>query len=216
MIAWRRLFRKWRRGRPYESCPLKTASGAHRSPAVDSSAAAIAGLFGLAAAAEFAMGRKLWGSGGRPGIWSGDVLSEHNSQYMIDPYTFSHVTHGVLLYGICAGAAPRRPVRLRAMLAVALECAWEIVENTDFVIERYRAETISRHYYGDSVMNSMCDIAAALSGFMLASILPRRISAAAVIALETALAFWIRDGVFLNVLMLLYPSPAIRAWQRGG
>jgi hypothetical protein len=212
VIALSRLFRR-RWNPPLIESP--SAPKAKAYPTVWTCAFAIAGLLGFAAAAEFAMGRKLWGVGGRPGIWSGDILSEHNSQYMTDPYTFSHVTHGVLLYGLCAAAAPRLPPRLRAVLAIAFECVWEIVENTDFVIRRYRAETISLHYYGDSVMNSMCDILAALAGFILASVLPPRLSIAAVIALELALAWWIRDGVFLNVLMLLYPLPAIRAWQHG-
>jgi len=175
----------------------------------------VAGLIGLAGAAEFAMGRRLWGISGKPGIWSGNVMSEHNSQYMTDPYTFSHITHGVLLYGMFALAAPRLPRRIRAVLAVALECAWEIVENSDFVIQRYRTATISLHYRGDSVMNSMCDILAALAGFLIASILPPRIAAAAVIMLEAGLALWIRDGLFLNILMLMHPVPAIRAWQSG-
>ncbi|HJU29743.1 MAG TPA: DUF2585 family protein [Candidatus Binataceae bacterium] len=182
-------------------------------PALWRCASAIGGLFGLAAGAEFAMGRRLWGISGEPGLWSGDILSEHNSQYMADPYTFSHITHGVILYGIMAVTARRLPVRIRAILAVALECAWEVVENTDWVIRRYRAETISLHYYGDSVMNSMCDIVAALAGFLIAWLLPPRLAVAFVVILEAFLALWIRDGVFLNLLMLLYPIPAIRAWQ---
>ncbi|MGZ6241022.1 MAG: DUF2585 family protein [Candidatus Binataceae bacterium] len=110
-----------------------------------------AALIGLAAAAEFAMGRKLWGLSGEPGIWSGNIESSHNSQFMFDPYTFSHVTHGVLWYGLLSLIAKRLPVGARFVAAVALECAWEVFENTDLVIQRYRAATISLNYYGDSV-----------------------------------------------------------------
>jgi hypothetical protein len=174
-----------------------------------------AALIGLAAAAEFAMGRKLWGLSGELGIWSGNIESSHNSQFMFDPYTFSHVTHGVLWYGLLSLIAKRLPVGARFVAAVALECAWEVFENTDLVIQRYRAATISLNYYGDSVMNSMCDIGASLVGFMLAAILPTRVTLIAVIALEIGLALWIRDSLVLNVLMLVRPVQAIRSWQLG-
>jgi hypothetical protein len=174
-----------------------------------------AALIGLAAAAEFAMGRKLWGLSGEPGVWSGNIESSHNSQFMFDPYTFSHVTHGVLWYGLLSLIAKRLPVGARFVAAVALECAWEVSENTDLVIQRYRAATISLNYYGDSVMNSMCDIGASLVGFMLAAILPTRVTLIAVIALEIGLALWIRDSLVLNVLMLVRPVQAIRSWQLG-
>jgi uncharacterized membrane protein len=97
-----------------------------------------------------------------------------------------------------------------------VESCWEIFENTDMIIQRYRAATISLHYYGDSVMNSMCDILACMVGFGLAYILPPRVSIIAVVALEVTLALWIRDGLLLNIVMLIHPVPAIRAWQSGG
>jgi uncharacterized protein DUF2585 len=176
-------------------------------------AAAAAAMLGAAAAAEFAMGRKLWGISGEPGIWSGNIRSSHNSQFMTDPYTFSHLTHGALLYGLMWLGARGLPRRARFVLAMALECAWEVFENTDLVIQRYRAETISLNYYGDSVMNSMCDILAAAAGFIVAALLPARATLIAVIALEIALALWIRDSLLLNVLMLVRPIQAVRTWQ---
>ncbi len=132
---------------------------------------------------------------------------------MTDPYTFSHVTHGVLWYGLLALVAKRLPVGARFVLAVALESVWEVFENTDPVIQRYRAATISLNYYGDSVMNSMCDIVASVAGFILAAMLPTRVTLVAVIVLEIALALWIRDSLLLNVLMLVRPIQAIRNWQ---
>src|SRR5512146_1187241 len=165
-------------------------------------AAAGAASIALAAAAELAMGRKPWGVSGEPGIWSGSIWSSHNSQYMTDPYTFSHVTHGVLWYGLLSLLAKRLPVGARFVIAVALECAWEVFENTDMVIQRYRAATISLNYYGDSVINSMCDVVAAVAGFILTAMLPTRVTLIGVIVLEIALVLWIRDGLLLNVLML--------------
>jgi hypothetical protein len=159
------------------------------------------------------MGRGIWGVSGAPGIWSGDVNSSHNSQYLTDPYSFSHLTHGILLYGLTWMIARKMPRAARALIALAMESAWEVFENTNMVIERYRAATISLHYYGDSVMNSMCDILTCMVGFALAAILPTRVTIVAVFVLEIGLALWIRDGLLLNIVMLIHPFGAIRAWQ---
>lgn len=178
--------------------------------------AAGAAIFAGAGALERFNGRGIWGISGEPGFWSGDINSPHNSQYLFDPYTFSHITHGLLFYALSWMVARRTAVRMRALLVLAVEAAWEVVENTNFVIERYRAATISLHYYGDSVMNSMCDIAACMVGFAVAAILPLRASIVLAIALEVVLGFWIRDGLLLNIVMLIHPFGAIRAWQAGG
>jgi len=175
--------------------------------------AAGAGIVAIAASIELAMGRKIWGISGQPGIWSGDINSEHNSQFVADPYSFSHLTHGILLYGLLWLTGRNLPVRIRALFVLLFEAGWEVLENTDLVINRYRAETISLHYYGDSVVNSMSDIMFCMMGFTLAYLLPTRISIILVIALEVVLALWIRDGFMLNVIMLIHPFSAIRTWQ---
>jgi hypothetical protein len=167
----------------------------------------------LAALAEFSMGRRVWGVGGIPGLWSGNVKSAHNSQYLLDPYTFTHISPGVLLYGILSIALKSTPVPMRLAIAVGLEAAWEVLENTDTVIEHYRTETISLSYYGDSIVNSMGDILACMLGFVMASRLPKRVTIAGVVVLELILAVWIRDNLAINIVMLLNPSAAIRAWQ---
>jgi Protein of unknown function (DUF2585) len=174
-----------------------------------------AAIFAAAALAEYANGRKLWGVSGEPGIWSGDVNSSHNSQFMTDPYSFTHISHGAILYGLVTLLGRRMPAGVRALIAIAIEAAWEIVENTDFVINRYRAETISLHYYGDSIVNSMCDIGACVIGIMLARLLPVRVTVVLVIVLEVALALWIRDNLLLNIIMLIAPIHAIKQWQMG-
>jgi len=170
-------------------------------------------ILSLTAAIELAMGRGIWGVSGQPGIWSSDVNSSHNSQYLTDPYSFSHLTHGILFYGLIWLIARKIPRPARALIALAVESAWEVFENTNMVIERYRAATISLHYYGDSVMNSMCDILTCMVGFALAAILPTRVTIVAVFVLEIGLALWIRDGLLLNIVMLIHPFGAIRAWQ---
>jgi len=169
----------------------------------------------VAATAEFSMGRKLWGASGVAGLWSGDIWSSHNSQFLLDPYSFTHITHGILFFGLLVLVLPKITAQSRLWVAVTVEAAWEVLENTSVVIERYRAETISLNYYGDSVINSMGDILACVLGFYFASRLPTRVTVIGTIALELLLLFWTRDNLALNVVMLIHPSGAIRAWQAG-
>ena len=147
-------------------------------------------------------------------LWSADVLSNQNSQQFTDPYTFTHVIHGALLYGFVLLVAGKR-ISAGAMLvwAVALESGWEILENTDFIIDRYRETTISLDYYGDSILNSIGDILAMAVGFFLALRLPGRVTAVGAFALDTALLFLIHDSLLVNIIMLVYPIDAIRQWQ---
>jgi Protein of unknown function (DUF2585) len=170
-------------------------------------------LLTLAAVAEFAIGRRTWGVGGIPGLWSGDINSEHNSQFLFDPYTFTHIIHGVILYALVALILPRASLASRVLIATGLECGWELLENTSFIIDRYRAETISLNYYGDSIVNSLGDILACIAGILLAFRLPKRATIVGVIAIEIVLLVWTRDNLTLNIIMLIHPSEAIRAWQ---
>lgn len=168
-----------------------------------------------AAGAEFSMGRRPWGVPGIPGLWSGNIWSEHNSQFLLDPYTFTHVLHGVMFYALLSLFFRDLPVLSRLVIAVGLESGWEILENTNFIIQRYRAETISLNYFGDSIVNSMGDILACILGFTLASRLPVRVTIIGTIAVEVVLALWIRDNLTLNLVMLIHPNHAIRLWQLG-
>ena len=163
-----------------------------------------------------AMGRPLVYQHGPARLWSGNIESDQNSQQLADPYTFTHVTHGVLLFGLVSLAGRRLPVRTRVVIAIALECAWEVFENTDTVIQRYRSVTVSLGYYGDSVLNSTGDILAATLGAILAAQLPIWLLVLGIALVEILLAAWIRDNLTLNIVMLLRPIEAIRRWQGGG
>jgi hypothetical protein len=149
-------------------------------------------------------------------LWHGVVLSSENSQHISDWYTPSHVIHGFAFYGLLWLIGRRWPIGLRLVLAIAIEAGWEIFENTDMVINRYREVTISLDYYGDSVLNSVCDILAMVAGFAIASRAPVWLTVTLVVALELLVLFFIRDNLTLNIIMLLYPLDAIKTWQTGG
>ena len=149
-------------------------------------------------------------------VWHGTVFSSENSQHISDWYTPSHVIHGFAFYGLLWLVGRRWPLGLRLVLAIAIEAGWEIFENTDMVINRYREVTISLDYYGDSVLNSVCDILAMVGGFLLASRLPLWAIVLAIVGLEVFVGWAIRDNLTLNIIMLVYPLDAIKAWQAGG
>ncbi len=148
-------------------------------------------------------------------VWHGVVFSAENSQHISDWYTFSHVIHGFAFYGLLWLVGRRWPLGVRLVLALLLESGWEILENTDMVINRYREVTIALDYYGDSVLNSVCDILAMALGFFLAWRLPVWVTIALTIFLELFVLYFIRDNLTLNIIMLLYPLDGIRTWQGG-
>lgn len=149
-------------------------------------------------------------------FWHGVVQSSENSQHLTDWYTFSHVLHGLIFYALLVFVMPRASWAARLAVAVALEAGWEIVENTEMVINRYRTATISLDYFGDSVVNSVMDTLAMVGGFVAAALLPVGASVGLGLASEVFMAFMIRDNLLLNVVMLLWPVEAIARWQGGG
>ncbi len=194
-----------------------------RPPTTDAAAAgqharrryliAAAAILAAEACVLFAMGRTPICTCGQVKLWHGVVLSAENSQHVLDWYSPSHVIHGFLLYGLFWLIGRRWPAGLRLVLAVTVEACWEVIENSPFVIERYRAATIALDYYGDSILNSVSDIACCIAGFELARRLPARFVVAMALAFELVVGYAIRDNLTLNVIMLLHPVDAIKGWQ---
>jgi Protein of unknown function (DUF2585) len=175
----------------------------------------VAGIILLTAAYLLWLGREPWCKCGYVKLWHGQVVSSENSQHISDWYTPSHIIHGFLFFGALWLVARRLGFGWRLAIATLVECAWEIVENSDAVIERYRSVTISLDYYGDSVLNTVCDVLAMVLGFWLASRLPVWATVALILLFEGLTIWLIRDGLVLNVLMLLYPLDWVADWQAG-
>ena len=161
-------------------------------------------------------GRLWWCACGELTPWVSDTLGPHNSQHLFDPYSFIHVLHGLLFFWLFAWACPRLAPTWRVCLAVALSASWELFENSEFVIQRYRAATASAEYAGDTIANSLGDILSCALGFGLASRLGFRGSIVCILVTELVLLLWIRDNLLLTIVMLVCPFEGIKAWQTGG
>jgi hypothetical protein len=173
-------------------------------------------IIAAAAAIELAMGGHPICTCGSIDLWVGSRDSPKTSQMLADWYSLSHIVHGLLFYALLWLIARRWPVGRRFLAAMLIEAAWEVIENTPIVIDRYRATTAALGYSGDSVLNSMSDIVMMAVGFLLARKLPAWVAIALLVALEVVPLFVIRDNLSLNIWALLSPNEAVQAWQARG
>ena len=146
-------------------------------------------------------------------VWVSDWCSSNTSQQFLDPYSLTHVLHGFLFFWLITLLFKRMPRGWQFWLALLLESAWEVFENTSFVINKYRTETAALGYQGDTIVNSLGDLSCALIGFVVARKLGVRWSIAVFVLIELVLTLWIHDSLLLQILMLVRPIEAIKLWQ---
>ncbi len=159
-------------------------------------------------------GRPAWCKFGL-GFWSA-AWTHCTSQHFLDPYSLTHMLHGVIFFWLLRPLAGRVELRWRLIAAVVLEMAWELLENSPWVIERYRQATASLDYTGDSILNSYGDVLASIVGFVLASRVSWKVAVALFVIVEVGLLIFVRDNLTLNIIMLFFPLEALKQWQLRG
>lgn len=167
----------------------------------------------IVAGIELGMGRSLLGPDGKFGWWDGNIWGNENSQRVADAYSFTHIIHGLVFYALLWIVARRLPAKYRFFVALIIEGAWEILENSSFIINRYREATISQTYFGDSILNSCSDLVMMSIGFLMADRLRPWMSALLVVGIEVILLLWVRDNLSTNIIMLIHPIDALKTWQ---
>lgn len=147
-------------------------------------------------------------------IWVGSVFSSGNSQHIADWYTLSHIVHGLLVVVVARSLFPRLGYAWILGFAVVTGIGWEIIEHTDWVLNKFRATTLNQGYLGDSILNAVADYVFMMGGFFLARVMPTAVSLVIIIVLELTAAIIARDSLVLETIMLVYPVQAIEDWQQ--
>lgn len=158
-------------------------------------------------------GQPLIAANGEINLWNGDVLSEGNSQHLTDWYTPSHIIHGILFYALLSFFVPGLSMGVRLLISLGVEAAWELSENTPWVINHYRQQALAQGYIGDSIVNSIMDSVAMIFGFLIARKRAVMFSIALVIIFEIVVGYFIHDNLTLNILNFIHPFDAVREWQ---
>lgn len=175
--------------------------------------ALVLGLVLMSTAVELHLQGRMWSCSCGHWLWTSDAWSPQTSQLFLDPYSLTHILHGVMFAGLLALLIRRMSPEWRFVSAIIIESCWEIIENTNTIIDRYRHATAALGYHGDTVVNSLGDITCCAIGFLIARNFGWVRGIIFFVAVELVLVFWIRDSLLLEILMLIYPVDFIKGWQ---
>jgi hypothetical protein len=162
----------------------------------------------------WAWGQPLICTCGEVRLWVGSIWSSGNSQHVADWYSLSHAVHGMLIVLIGRVSGGRLPYPLLLAVAIVTGVAWELVEHTDWVLDRFRGATVYQGYLGDSVLNAVMDYAWMLTGFFVATATPTVWIAGLIVLLEVTSAIFGRDCLTFTTLQVAYPVQAIETYQQ--
>jgi hypothetical protein len=154
----------------------------------------------------FAFGRSVWCPHGdwAVAVWQTD--GAHLSQHLLDPYSFTHIEHGVLFFFALVWLLPKTSLSTRFVLALLLESAWEVVENSSWLIHTFRQDALAQGYVGDSIVNALSDIACCALGFWFAARTRWYWGVALLVVTEIVLYLTISDNLVRNILLPIWPK----------
>lgn len=179
----------------------------------------IAVVFAILGAILIAFTLWLWGQPlictcGYVQFWVGNVFSSDNSQHIADWYTLSHFVHGMLVVVFARFLFPSSSYQAGFAIVLVTGVGWEILEHTEWVLDRFRAETLYQGYTGDSVLNAVADYLWMFAGFALARSASTIWTLIVVATLEITSALIARDSLTLTTLMLIHTFEPIESWQQ--
>ena len=154
----------------------------------------------------------VWSDGSWSPLWVPDWYPPRVSQHMFDPHSFIHILHGIIFYLLVGRFIP---FSLGLPLAIILEVSWEYLENTDFWIEMTSGH--SNQEERESIQHVVGAIICCFVGYFFSSLFLNIgvwwFSIVWIVSSEVGCLVYMRDNLFLFVMMMIYQVDSIKRWQ---